>query len=51
MVFLWRPVLNKMATLTEVRRNWTLDDLLDCHELLDERERLMEQAMQKAKAK
>ena len=30
-----RPVLCKVASLHEVKNNWTLYDLLDCHEALD----------------
>jgi hypothetical protein len=33
----WRPILERIATLTEIEKYWTLTDLLDAHEALDER--------------
>jgi hypothetical protein len=31
----WRLVLSKVATLEEIDRAWSLDDMLDCNALLD----------------
>ena len=33
--WIWRPILAGIATLHEVEREWTLDDLMDCHEAMD----------------
>jgi hypothetical protein len=32
---LWRPIIEKIATLEEIERWWSIDDLLDAHEVLD----------------
>lgn len=32
---LWRPVHHGMGTLAEVSERWTLDDVLDAHDILD----------------
>ena len=33
--YLWRPVLARVATLTEIETRWSLSDLADAHEALD----------------
>lgn len=33
--FIWRPVIRKVATYTEIMKHWSIKDLLDCHEALD----------------
>lgn len=33
--FIWRPVIRKVATYTEIMKYWTIKDLMDCHEALD----------------
>lgn len=32
---IWRPVFKQLATLQEVETHWSLDDLLEAHELLN----------------
>ena len=32
---IWRPVMAGLDTLTNVKYNWTIDDLFDSHEALD----------------
>jgi hypothetical protein len=32
---LWRPVHARLATRTEVAREWSLDDVLDANAILD----------------
>ncbi len=32
---IWRIVSSKIATLTEIKENWDLEELLDAHEVLD----------------
>jgi hypothetical protein len=34
-MFVWRPVLEHVATWSEVRDDWCFDDLLDAHDALD----------------
>lgn len=34
-MFLWRPVLAKIATLQEIENHWSLLDLVIAHEVLD----------------
>lgn len=31
----WRPVLERVATLHEIETHWSLDDLLDANDALD----------------
>jgi hypothetical protein len=31
----WRVVAEGMATLTEIRQSWTIDDVLDANDVLD----------------
>ena len=33
--FIWRPVEAGLCSLREVQEEWSMDDLLDAHELLD----------------
>ncbi len=33
--YVWRPVLERIATLYEVETHWSIDDLADAHEALD----------------
>jgi hypothetical protein len=33
--YIWRPVVRKIATYTEIMNSWTLNDLADCHEAMD----------------
>lgn len=34
-MFLWRPVVERVARWSEVRDDWSFDDLLDAHDALD----------------
>jgi len=45
---IWRPVLKKLGSLKEVQLEWDVDDLFDAHELLDLKEAMEAEAMQKA---
>jgi hypothetical protein len=45
---MWRPVLKQVATYHEVSQQWTLNDLLDCLEMLDIQDALEEEAHKKA---
>jgi hypothetical protein len=33
--YLWRPVVERIATLQEIETYWSIDDLADAHEALD----------------
>jgi hypothetical protein len=33
--FKWRPILERITTLTEVNEKWNICDLADAHEALD----------------
>ena len=33
--YLWRPVVERIATLQEIETHWSIDDLADAHEALD----------------
>lgn len=44
---MWKPVLAQIATYSEVRFQWTLEDLLDACELLDYKADLEEEARPK----
>lgn len=33
--FKWRPILEGIATLEEINRSWTINDLADANEALD----------------
>ena len=33
--YLWRPVVERIATLHEIETFWSIDDLADAHEALD----------------
>jgi len=33
--FVWRPIVAQIATLEEIERSWSIDDMLDAHEALD----------------
>ncbi len=46
-----RPVLARIATLDEVRKKWTLYDLIDCHEMLDIQAEAEENEYKRAKGK
>lgn len=35
---IWRPILAGIATLEEIERHWSFNDLLDAHEVLDIKE-------------
>ena len=45
----WRLVLAGVATLPELHREWTLEDILDAHEALDAKEALERHFMERAK--
>lgn len=32
---IWRPIFKKIATLEELTNVWTIDDLMDAHDLMD----------------
>jgi hypothetical protein len=34
-LFIWRPIIERITTLEEIERWWSIDDLLDAHEALD----------------
>jgi len=38
-----------MATLTEIRENWTIDDVLDCHEIINYLDELETKEIDKSK--
>lgn len=39
---MWRPVISEpqIATLTEIKKYWSINDLFDAHEVLDIREEI-----------
>lgn len=43
--FLWRIVIERVATLEEIETHWDLCDLLEAHDALDLRDRVEEDAM------
>lgn len=43
---IWRPVINGLGTLKEVKYDWTIDDLMDAHEALDVKEEIEARAME-----
>ena len=46
---IFRPVLSGLDTLTNVKYNWSLEDLLQAHEALDIKEELEAAAFERAK--
>lgn len=34
----WRPIIEGVASLQEIKEVWTINDLADCHEALDLRD-------------
>lgn len=44
-------MLAKLDTLTNVKFNWTIDDLFDAHEALDIKDEAERFAMERAKSK
>lgn len=34
-ILIWRPVAERMATLTEIRESWTIEDVLDANDVLN----------------
>jgi hypothetical protein len=46
---IWRPVIARIATLSEIERDWSLMDLLDAHDALDVREELAREAEKRAR--
>lgn len=44
---MWRPVLQDKATFYEVAYQWTLNDLMDCLEMLDIKAALEEEMYKK----
>ena len=32
---IWRVIDGGLSTLTEIKENWSIDDLLNAHEMLD----------------
>lgn len=50
-LFLWRPVLARIATLEEIERSWSLVDLLDAHEVLDLKDHYTAEANKPLKGK
>lgn len=49
--FIWRPVEEKYASLKEVETEWSLADLADCHEMIDEKIERMIREREKQGAK
>lgn len=45
---MWRPVLQDKATFFEVAHQWTLDELMDCLEMLDIQRALEDEAHKQA---
>lgn len=45
---IWRPVVAGLGSLKEVQYEWDIDDLFDAMELLDLKEGMEAEAMQKA---
>ena len=43
--FIWRPVIEKITTLTEINENWSINDLADAHEALDIKNAIMKESM------
>lgn len=41
---MWRPIISdpKLASLEEIERDWSIDDLYDSHEILDTIEAIRE---------
>ena len=33
-MMVWRVIAERMATLTEIRQSWTIDDVLDANDVL-----------------
>ena len=50
-ILVWRIVLEKIATLEEIERSWSLNDLYIAEAILDYREDLISEAKRKAKEK
>ena len=46
---IWRPVLEGLDTLTNVKQAWTLDDLLDAHDALDAKADMESEMMRRAR--
>lgn len=46
---IWRPVLAQLDTLVNVKYHWTIDDLMDAHEVLDIKEESERRHMEQAK--
>jgi len=48
---IWRLVLAHIATLEEIGRSWSINDLMDAHEALDIQQEAEEYAQWEAKRK
>ena len=48
-ILVWRIVLEKIATLEEIERSWSLDDLYRAEAVLDLRDELIADAQRKAR--
>lgn len=48
--FVWRPIIEKVTTLEEVERHYSLCDLLDAHEALDIKMEMQDFYSKQAKA-
>lgn len=46
---IWRPVIARIATLSEIEHDWALTDLLDAHDALDLRDALEREAAERAR--
>ena len=46
-MFLWRPIIAKIATLKEIEEHWSLVDLINAHEVLDVQDDAERYAMKK----
>jgi hypothetical protein len=44
-MFIWRPVLEGLASRAEIKEKWDLVDLLEAHEVLDLRLRAQDHMM------
>jgi hypothetical protein len=47
--FIWRVVLDGVATLQEIETHWSIDDLADAHEALDARDAVRREQLARAR--
>lgn len=51
MWLVWRLVLSRVATLEEIDRHFSIDDILDAYLLLEYKDKYQEYEMEKVRAK